>query len=186
MVLMSGTPQHAHISRAHKKSAAAHLFMDMLTRLMMTLPSTRSALRADRRPSHLYARMVGSPARASPIEEYTGEREMESRRLTSRTEACTRHGGVKLVRWWLKLLAAGLCCRAGLTPFKQPLTALQHTLSKRLLICSACAATLSVAAHSQGLRQHAGAESSADREANDCDRSLLEQECAELRAWKYE
>ena len=49
MALMSG-PRY---SRAHDKSQATHLFMDMLTRLMMTLPSTRSALRAERRPSHL-------------------------------------------------------------------------------------------------------------------------------------
>ena len=77
--------------------------------------------------------MVGSPARASPIEEYTGEREMESRRLTSRTEACTKHRGVKPVRWWLKLLGAGLCCRAGLTPCKLRLTVLRQTLSNWLL-----------------------------------------------------
>ena len=54
----------------------------------MTLLSTRCALRALRRCSQRYARIVASPARASPMDEYTGEREMESRRLTSRTDAC--------------------------------------------------------------------------------------------------
>ena len=42
-----------HVLKTPDKSHTAHLFMDMLTRLMMTLTSTRSALRADRRPSHL-------------------------------------------------------------------------------------------------------------------------------------
>ena len=87
----------------------------------MTLPTTKTELLSDSRQSHIKHRMVGSPARASPIEEYTGEREMESRRLTSRTLACTKDRCIKLVRWWLKLLAAGLCCRAGLSPLKQPL-----------------------------------------------------------------
>ena len=66
------------LEREVRKQHSSHLFMDMLTRLMMTLPSTRSALRRDRRSSHLKARMVGRPARASPMEEYTGDREMES------------------------------------------------------------------------------------------------------------
>ena len=45
-----------------RKQHSSHLFMDMLTRLMMTLPSTRSAF-AQRTGgcSHLKARMVGRP-----------------------------------------------------------------------------------------------------------------------------
>lgn len=61
--------------------------MDMLTRLMTTELSTRSALRAHKRSSARKARMVARPASASPMDEYTGERDMESRRLTSRTDA---------------------------------------------------------------------------------------------------
>ena len=63
--------------------------MDMLTRDMMTELSTSCALRWLRRCSQRYARMVASPASASPIEEYTGDREIESSRLTSRTDACS-------------------------------------------------------------------------------------------------
>ena len=37
---------------------------------------------------YLYALMVGKPLIASPIEEYTGEREMESSLFTSLTLAC--------------------------------------------------------------------------------------------------
>ena len=44
--------RNIHMCGGHLiRPQAAHLFMDMLTRLMMTLLSTRSALRADRRPS---------------------------------------------------------------------------------------------------------------------------------------
>jgi len=64
--------------------------MDMLTSDMTTLASTRRALRLARRCSARYARMVGSPASASPSDEYTGERLMESRRLISRTDACVQ------------------------------------------------------------------------------------------------
>ena len=73
--------------------------MDMLTKLIITLPSTRSALRCDRRLSHRYARMVGSPASASPMEEYTGDREIESRRLTSLTDACAKFRHVMPCSW---------------------------------------------------------------------------------------
>lgn len=76
----------------------ARRFMDMLTSDMTTLASTRRALRVARRSSARYARMVGSPASASPSDEYTGEREMESRRLISRTDACARPGGHTVAR----------------------------------------------------------------------------------------
>ncbi len=44
--------------------------------------------------------MVGRPARASPMEEYTGDLEMESRRFTSLTDACTRTCHHPLVPVW--------------------------------------------------------------------------------------
>ena len=79
--------------------------MDMLTKLMITLPSTRSALRCDKRLSHRYARMVGSPASASPMEEYTGDREIESRRLTSLTDACAQSRHITPMLFDGKILA---------------------------------------------------------------------------------
>ena len=78
---------HAVSGVGASASQRARLFMDMLTRDMMTLLSTSIALRWLRRPSQRYARMVASPASASPMLLYTGEREMESRRFTSRTDA---------------------------------------------------------------------------------------------------
>ena len=64
-------PVHGHVDKRHDDEL-----------------STSSALRLARRSSARYARMVGSPASASPSDEYTGERLMESRRFTSRTDAC--------------------------------------------------------------------------------------------------
>lgn len=68
--------------------------MDMLTRDMVTELSTRSALRLQSRCSHRNARIVARPASASPMDEYTGDRDMLSSRFTSRTDACA-HGTQK-------------------------------------------------------------------------------------------
>ena len=62
--------------------------MDMLTRDMVTELSTRSALRLHSLSSHRNARIVARPASASPMDEYTGDRDMLSSRFTSRTDAC--------------------------------------------------------------------------------------------------
>ena len=42
----------------------------------------------DGKAVYLYALMVGRPLMTSPMDEYTGEREMESSLFTSRTLAC--------------------------------------------------------------------------------------------------
>lgn len=74
--------------------------MDWLTRDMTAELSTSPALWPVRRCSALKALMVGRPFRASPMDVYTGEREMESILLTSLTLACTcRHQSLCADAW---------------------------------------------------------------------------------------